>query len=130
MKQLFLIVFSLTMFTSCAQSSDKIIGVWDVKNDYYQAIYEIVEYKGKFFGKIHYYNDGTSEYKGNNKKEDYFLTDVEKNGKKYTNGKMYLPDGSFYKVIFTLKNENTIEVLMTVEGMPYKEVWKRNTKYK
>lgn len=130
MKQLFLIVFSLTMFTSCAQNNDKIIGIWDVKNDYYQAIYEIVEYKGKFFGKIHYYIDGTLEHKGKNKKEDYFLTDIEKNGKKYENGKMYLPDGSFYKVIFTLKNENTLEALMTVEEMPYKEVWKRNMKYK
>ncbi|MBA6157324.1 DUF2147 domain-containing protein [Tenacibaculum sp. S7007] len=130
MKQLLLIIFSLTIFTSSAQNNDKIVGVWDVKTDYYQAIYEIVDYKGKFFGKIHYYNDGTSEYKGSNKKEDYFLTDIEKKGEKYINGKMYLPDGSFYKVIFTLKNDNTLEVLMTVEGQPYKEVWKRNTKYK
>ncbi|MDC1162321.1 DUF2147 domain-containing protein [Tenacibaculum sp.] len=130
MKQLFLIVFSLAMFTSCAQNNDKIIGVWNVKNGYYQAIYEIVAYKGKFFGKMHYYNDGSKEYKRENKKKDYFLTDVEKNGKKYVNGKMYLPDGSFYKVIFMLKNENTLEALMTVDGEPYKEIWKRNTKYK
>lgn len=38
---------------------------------------------------------------------------------------MYLPDGSFYKVIFTLKDENTLEALMTVQGKPYKETWKR-----
>lgn len=123
MKQLFLIVFILTIFTSCGQRNDKIIGVWNVKNDYYQAIYEIVESKGEFFGKIHYYNDGKSEYKGNNKKEDYFLTDLEKKDEKYINGKMYMPDGSFYKVIITLKNDTTLEVLMTVENKPYKEIW-------
>ena len=39
-------------FTSCAQNNDKIIGIWDVKNDYYQATYEIVEHEGKFFGKV------------------------------------------------------------------------------
>lgn len=122
-----LLFFVFTM-TSCAQQ-DKIVGVWDVKNDYYQAIYEIVEHEGKFFGKAHYYNDGNTEYKGDNKKEDYFLTDVEAKNGKYINGKMYMPDGSFYKVIFTLKNENTLENLMTVENQPYKETWTRNTTY-
>ncbi|MDX1774167.1 hypothetical protein [Oceanihabitans sediminis] len=116
--------------TSCAQSNDKIIGVWDVKTEYYQAIYEIVEDDGKFFGKVHYYNDGETKYKGNNKKEDYFLTDVELKDGKYINGKMYLPDGSYYQVIFNLKDDNTLEVLMTVENQPYKETWTRNTKYK
>lgn len=116
--------------TSCAQkSNDKIIGVWDIKTDYYQAIYEIVENDEKFYGKVHYYNDGTNEYKGNNKKEDYFLTDIEAKNGKYVNGKMYLPDGTFYKVIFSLKDENTLEALMTVEGEPYKETWKRNVDY-
>ena len=122
-----LLFFTITL-TSCAQK-DPIIGVWDVKNDYYQAVYEIVEYKGEFVGKVHYYNDGTTEYKGNNKKEDYFLTDIEPKDGKYINGKMYLPDGSFYNVIFTLKNENALEVLMTVENKPYKETWTRNTTY-
>ena len=120
------LIFSLT---SCAQSNDKIIGVWDVKNDYYQAIFEIVENDNKFFGKVHYYNDGKEEYKGDNKKEDYFLTDIESKDEKYINGKMYLPDGSFYNVIFTLKDENTLEALMTVEKQPYTETWTRNTTY-
>lgn len=122
-----LLFFSITLI-SCAQE-DKIIGVWDIKNDYYQAVYEIVEHEGKFFGKAHYYNDGTTEYKGDNKKEDYFLTDIEKKGETYINGKMYLPDGSFYNVIFTLKNDDTLEALMTVEKQPYTETWTRNTTY-
>lgn len=119
-----LLTFILAInLVSCAQKNDKIIGVWEVKNEYYQAVYEIVEYRGKFFGKIHYYNDGKLEYQGKNKKRDYFLTDVEKQGKTYNNGKMYLPDGSYYEVIFTLKDDNKLKALMTVEGKPYKEVW-------
>ncbi len=129
-KTLYVLLIFLISYTSCSQNKDSITGVWNVKNDYYQAIYEIVESKGKFFGKIHYYNDGKSEYESNNKKEDYFLTDLEKKDEKYINGKMYMPDGSFYKVIFTFKNKDTMEALITVEGNPYKEVWKRNTKYK
>ncbi len=124
-----LLLFTINLI-ACAQNTDKIVGVWEVKNDYYQAVYEIVEDKGIFFGKIHYYNDGTNEYKGTNKKKDYFLTDLEKKGKKYINGKMYLPDGSYYNAIFTLKNDNSLEVLMTVDKQPYKETWKRNLKYK
>lgn len=119
--------FALT-FTSCAQK-DKIVGVWDVKTDFYDAVYEIVENDNTFFGKVHYYNDGATKYKGDNKKEDYFLTDLEYKNGNYTNGKMYLPDGSFYNVIFTLKDDNTLEALMTVDNQPYKEIWKRNTTY-
>ena len=124
-------ILSLTLtFQSCAQNDDPIIGVWDVKNEYYQAIYEIVAYKGKFYGKAHYYNDGETEYKGDNKKEDYFLTDLELKDGKYINGKMYIPDGSYYNVIFTLKDKNTLKAAMTVEGQPYTETWTRNTTYK
>ena len=124
--QRFLIVLICSIaVTSCAQKSDKIVGVWDVKNDYYQAVYEVVEYKGKFFGKIHYYNDGKTVYKGNNEKKDYFSTDVEKKGKKYVNGKMFIPGGTYYEVILELKGDDILEASMTVEGQPYKETWKR-----
>ena len=123
------IIIMLTMtFVSCAQE-DKIVGVWDVKTNYYQAVYEIVESDNKFFGKVHYYNDGKTEYKGNNKKEDYFLTDVVAKNGAYVNGKMYLPDGSYYNVNFTLKDQDTLEALMTIENEPYTEIWTRNTSY-
>ena len=117
-----LLLFTISLI-ACAQKTDKIVGVWNVKNDYYQAVYEIVENKGIFFGKIHYYNDGTREYKGTNEKKDYFLTDLEKKEGKYVNGKMYMPDGSYYNAIFSLKDNNRLEVLMTVDGKPYKEIW-------
>jgi len=50
MRELLLTIVCLITFVSCAQNNDEIIGVWKVKNEYYQAVYEIVEYKGKFFG--------------------------------------------------------------------------------
>lgn len=124
-KPFFLLLFFTLSLNSCAQDH-KIVGVWDVKNDYYEAVYEIVENDNEFFGKVHYYNDGTTEYKGDDKEKDYFLTDIEFKDGKYINGKMFVPDGSFYNVIFTLKNENTLEALMTVEKQPYTETWTRN----
>lgn len=43
---------------------------------------------------------------------------------------MYLPEGSYYNVILKLRGTNSLEVLMTIEGKPYKEVWKRSVKEK
>ncbi|MDY8137991.1 hypothetical protein [Aquimarina sp. 2201CG5-10] len=128
LKSIFTIIVLSISLSSCGQE-DKIVGVWDVKTEYYQATYEIVSQDDTFFGKVHYYNDGSTEYKGKNKKEDYFLTDVELKDGKYVNGKMYTPDGSYYEVIFTLKNNDTLETIMTVENKPYKEIWTRNTTY-
>lgn len=105
--------------------ADKIIGVWEVKNDYYMAIYEVEKYQDKYIGKIHYYNDGKTEYKGKNTKNDYFLDDVAYENGMYKNGKMYIPDGSNYQVVFNLKNNDELEVKMTVQGSPYTEIWKR-----
>lgn len=110
--------------------ADKIIGVWEVKNDYYMAIYEVEKYKGKYIGKIHYYNDGKTEYKGENSEKDYFLGGVTYENGSYKNGKMYMPDGSNYQVVFNLKNNNELEVKMTVQGSPYTEIWKRQTQKK
>jgi len=110
---------------SCAQKTDQIVGVWEVDNEYYKAVYEIVEVDHKFYGKIHKYDDGKETYVGNNKKEDYFLTDVELKDNTYVNGKMYLPDGSYYDVIFTLLNANMLKVEMTIENFPYSETWTR-----
>lgn len=108
--------------------ADRIIGVWEVKNDYYMAIYEIEKYKGKYVGKIHYYNYGKTEYKGENSEKDYFLGGVTYENGSYKNGKMYMPDGSNYQVIFKLNNNNELEAKMTVQGSPYTEIWKRQTK--
>ena len=122
--QLTLLLCISLSFNACGQNNN-IVGVWEVKTSLYQGLYEIVEHDDVFYGKIHYYNDGITEYKGKNKKEDYFLTDVILKDGKYVNGKMYMPDGSFYKVIFTQKDKDTLEVIMTIEGAPYKETWKR-----
>lgn len=124
-KFLFLKLSILFTIISCAQNTDKIVGVWEVDNEYYKAVYEIVEVDNKFYGKIHKYDDGKEQYVGSNSKEDYFLTDVELKGNRYENGKMYLPDGSYYEVIFTLINDNALKVEMTIENYPYSETWTR-----
>jgi len=124
-KYILLQILMLIALISCAQEQDDIVGVWSVDNSYNKAIYEIVEVDHKFYGKIHKYSDGKEEYIGNNKKEDYFLTDVEYKDGKYINGKMYMPDGTYYEVIITVKDSNTLEVAMTVENYPYTETWAR-----
>jgi len=105
-------------------SGDSIIGVWEVSNNYYTAIYEIIKYEDEYMGKIHYYNDGKDEYENTSSKEDYFLTEVKFEDGQYTIGKMYMPDGSHYQVKFTLKGDQ-LTAAMTVQGEPYKEVWTR-----
>lgn len=106
-------------------SGDKIVGIWEVKNDFYMAVYEIQKYKGKYVGLVHYYNDGKEEVKGDGGKDYYFMENVTYNNGKYENGKMHMPDGSKYDVSFVLKNENQLEAKMKIEGQPYTEIWKR-----
>jgi len=125
-KSVVIILLGVLSLNSCAQKAT-IVGVWEVKNDYYEAVYEIVEQDSKFFGKVHYYNDGTTTYEGKNEEEDYFLKDIEYKDGKYMNGKMYMPNGSFYQVNFTLRDKNTLQALMTVEEQPYTEIWTRST---
>ncbi|MEM9918461.1 MAG: hypothetical protein AAF990_10220 [Bacteroidota bacterium] len=103
---------------------DDIQGVWEVKNNYYMAVYEIEKYKGKYVGKIHYYNDGKTEYTGTGNEEDYFIEGITFEDGMYKNGKMHLPDGSFYYVVFTLDGDE-LTVVMSLKEQPYKEVWKR-----
>ncbi|MCG8583038.1 MAG: hypothetical protein MI866_24180 [Bacteroidales bacterium] len=103
---------------------DNILGIWEVNNDYYKAIYEIVKFNQQYFGKVHYYNDGTTEIKAVGGEKDFFLEDILYKDGSYTYGKMHLPDGSFYYVRFTLKGDE-LTVKMTIQGQPYTEVWKR-----
>jgi hypothetical protein len=105
-------------------NGDEIIGIWEVNNDYYMAIYEIVKFNQQYFGKVHYYNDGTTEIKSLGGEKDFFLEDILYKDGAYTYGKMHLPDGSFYYVRFTL-NGDELTANMTIQGQPYSEVWKR-----
>ena len=103
---------------------DSLIGVWEVKNDYYMAIFEIIKYDEQFFGKIHYYNDGETEIKAKNNKDDYFLDGIYYKDGKYSNGKMYMPDGTYYEINIKLHGDE-LTVKMTIDGEAYSEVWKR-----
>lgn len=107
-----------------SNAGDSIIGIWELNNDYYMAIYEIIKYDKQYFGKIHYYNDGKTEYKGTNSKKDYFLTDLTYENGKYSFCKMHMPDGSHYQVKILLDGDE-ITAQMTIQGEPYQEIWKR-----
>lgn len=107
-----------------AVDADDIIGLWQVSNEYYVAVYEIEKHEDTYVGKVHYFNDGQTEYTGKNTEEDYFLAGITFENGQYINGKMHLPDGSFYYVNFTLKGDE-LTAKMTVESQPYTEVWKR-----
>lgn len=103
---------------------DSIIGLWEVNNNYYMAIYEIIKYDKQYFGKIHYYNDGETEITSQNSKEDYFLGGIFYEEGSFTDGKMYMPDGTYHRVNFQLKGD-TLNAQMTIDGHPYSEIWSR-----
>lgn len=107
-----------------ASPGDSIIGIWEVRNDYYMAVYEIVKYKNEYWGKVHYYNDGTTEFKGKNNEEDYFLEGITYLDGLYSQGQMHLQDGSNYTVQLKLSDDQ-LKVSMNIEGQPYSEIWKK-----
>lgn len=108
---------------------DEIIGLWEVNNNYYMAIYEIIKYDNQYYGKVHYFNDGTQEYKGTGGKDDYFLEGIVYADGKYSEGKMHMPDGAVHLAKFILNN-NELKVKMTIDEHPYEEVWTRQTREK
>ncbi len=110
-----------------AGNQDVIVGVWQVKTDYYQAIYEIESYDGSFVGKVHYYNDGQTEIK-ENKDNMYFISDLNKQGERYVAGKMYMPDGSYYEFNVDPIGEDHLKISMTVDSQAYSEDWFRYQK--
>jgi len=128
MKQIKYIIFSLLIllsFTMCAQKQDKIVGVWTVTNEYNKGVYEIVESEGKFYGKIHKYSENDKEYLGNNKEEDYFLTDVGLTNGKYINGIIHIDEKTTYRVEFSFDSDDVLKVVMTINNEPYTELWTR-----
>ncbi|WP_299522726.1 DUF2147 domain-containing protein [Winogradskyella sp.] len=105
--------------------ADQILGVWEVRSDHNMGIYEIEKHKDTYRGKIHYYNDGTNEYLGNNDTSDYFLSDLVYEDGIYHNGELFMPDGTNYKVRMRLKTNEELELKMNVGVEPYTEIWKR-----
>ncbi|MEO1030645.1 MAG: hypothetical protein AAFX55_04535 [Bacteroidota bacterium] len=105
--------------------ADQIIGVWEMKNDYGMGIYEIEKREGAYVGKIHYYNDGNTEYTAKGDKSDYFLSAMHYEDGVYKKGRLYMPDGLNYEVLMTLKTIDELELKMTLDGEPYTETWKR-----
>ncbi len=103
---------------------DSIIGVWEVKNDYCMAVYEILKYENKYVGKMHYYNDGETEMKSQNNECDYFLDGITYKDNAYSKGTIYMPDGKQYQAHFVLKGD-ILTVNMTIDNYPYTEIWKR-----
>lgn len=121
-----LILFSLAFtLISCGQEQDRIVGKWKVDNEFNKAVYEIVEVNNTFYAKIHSYKDSKKSYTGKNTKEDYFITDVKKIEKGYSSGKLYTDKDTFYKVFLSFKNTDELEVKMTIDNYPYKELWTR-----
>lgn len=128
MKNITLFIFILLTFfslNSCAQNSDKLVGIWKVDNEFNKATYEIVQVDNKFFGKVHQYTSESKTYTGNNKKEDYFLIDIEKKDNTYVNGKMYFEKDDLVDVKIVLVDKDKIKISLTVEGYPYSEIWNR-----
>lgn len=118
------IVNQIKSSNSIDNPGDSILGIWEVKNVYNMAIYEIVKFKDQYFAKIHYYNDGKREIKAQMNEEDYFLDGIYYKNGKYTMGKMYMPDGKQYQSKFILNGDN-LKVKMSINGYSYTEDWKR-----
>ena len=120
-----IIIFISLLSLSCTKDTNQIIGIWQVKNEYVEARYEMIEYGNYYFGKIHYYNDGNVEYKGSNKEEDYFISDVAFKDSTYVNGYMQYPDGKTSSINFDFIDHNNIKVTTNYDGQAYSEIWKR-----
>lgn len=68
----------IILFLACSTEIDqRILGVWQVKDTYYTAEYQIEYRNKKLVGRILYYNDNTTILKATETDEDIFLNNLK-----------------------------------------------------
>jgi hypothetical protein len=128
MKKWLLLFSILLLFFSC-KKTDSIIGMWKVKDAFYQATYEILENDDGFYALIHHYNDGTTVYNFDGIQKHYFFTKLKKQGDLYIDGISGATKSKKKKeknkFTISLKSKDTLEVKTYIHDQPITETWTR-----
>lgn len=110
------------LLVSCSQKPSELIGIWEVKTPYHNAIYSIEEYQDQIVGKVKYYNDDTFIYRGSGTEKDIFLHKIKRKDDVYIDA-ISGATVSKKELIIERKHPDTLEITKYIHHKPLKEFW-------
>ncbi len=122
-----LLLLSCCLFIFCAKKEHEIIGLWDVKSNYYRATYKIEFQNNRLVGKVIYYNDDTTVLKETKTDKDLFLFNLkQKSDNNYIDAVSGATKTNNQTTSITIKHKDTLEVTSYIMKKPLTEIWIRN----
>jgi hypothetical protein len=116
-------LLSLLFFAlSCTQKPSELIGIWEVKTPYHQAIYSIEESNNNIIGKIKYYNDHTYIYQESGTSKDIFLHKLKRKDSLYIDA-ISGATTTNQEWVIQRKHTDTLLVTQYIHNQPLLEVW-------
>ncbi|WP_196892809.1 hypothetical protein [Aureivirga marina] len=124
--RLYKIVIFITLLNfSCKNSSDKYLGVWNVKDNFHEAIYEIEKCNDKYNVKVLEYFDGTTKIDSSSSTLIYKYKNLVKNDE-YELIDMYSGETNLtkeHKIKLSIKHNDTIIVSELINNKINNELW-------
>jgi len=119
--------FALLSLSSCTIEGEEICGIWNANGDYGEMQVEITPWKGKFWGYLLTYKNGSETIKGKKTADFIFMTDLAFNEGEYQEGKIYLDPNSETHCGLRLKllNDHQLQAIYDCDGQTSEEIWYR-----
>lgn len=122
-----LLLLTCSLFIFCSKKEHKIIGLWNVKSNYYKATYKIEQQSNKLVGRVIYYNDGTTVLHETKTDKDLFLFDLKLKKDTYIDAVSGATNTKKQTTSIKLKHNDTLEVTSYIMKKPLIETWIRNS---
>lgn len=109
---------------SCVHKQDSLLGVWNVKSNFYKATCQIVKENNTYKGLVLYYNDDTSIYK--HKEGDvktYFFNNIKAENNQFVDAISGATIASSRLAELKLKHQDTLQVTTYIKQKPLTEIW-------
>ena len=125
------IFFIIILIVGCNSVDKELFGIWDVKNKFYSATYEILKEDKKIKAKVLYYNDGTTKIFSDKENVRYLFVDLEKKDSIYVDGITGATGKTDSEKSLSIKilDNDLLEVTQYHPNGTTTETWTRNLNY-
>lgn len=125
---LFSFFFSLLLFYVTNTKEFKLLGEWEVKNEFFSARYQIKTSQGKLILNTLYYNDGVNIVKTPKEAAKQPIFQLTQKGKKFVDAISGASTTAAHHLILTQKEKNSLEAMHIRFKDTLREIWtQKNT---
>lgn len=114
--------------TCCSSTDEHILGVWNVKSDFYTATYSIEKQGKKIIGKLLYYNDNTRILQETGTAKDIVFHNLKSKNGVFVDAISGATRKAKTGIEIKIKHQDTLEVTTYIHKKPLKEFWVRKSK--